>query len=199
LIPFVSDALALIPIAERAGFLRARRESLCYHEAGHLVAASRLGFPLRKVACEIIDADAGHAKTYFEGGLVKLATGSSRSRSRIEEAIVVLLAGGAAVSKLRASFEAGRGWMVEDDDRKAKLLVDELTPELNDRDLPWLDCEWSFCGSKETEKELYFQTLLYRSHRFVSLNWKAIERIAGALAEAGNISARSVDRLMKGF
>lgn len=195
-IPFIRDFLDICPPELRGEMLRLRRESVAYHEAGHLVAAYRLGFRLKEKACELFDRGPSTGFTFIVGEDTKF-DGSHSSRNRIEDAAIVLLSGAAAVKKLRKSYESGLHLSASDYDR-AKELVEVLTPPVSDPDLSWHTESWSYCGSKEVERVFYFNMLEYRSERFISTpeNWTSIKKLAAALLKSGKISASEVQRLV---
>lgn len=173
-------------------YLREQIKDRCYHEAGHLVAALRTGFPLSDDPDREFQVSAGWTETFFKGGLLPHVSNSSRLRIGIEDAVIILLAGGAAVSKLNA--RVGFGWS-EGDLKEARHLVKFISPVMEDRDLPCLDYGWSFCGSDHTELHYYFETLRYRALRFASGYWIPIKLIAKVLMRDGRITKAEVERL----
>jgi ATP-dependent Zn protease len=175
--------------------LRRRKVSVAHHEAGHIFAGHHFGFPLQEPAAELTEHESSLGLTHFCGEDV-LFDGSSQARSRAEEAIVVLLAGQAAVSKLTKSYERGLG-LSDGDREQAKRIIDAITPQLRDEDMSWHNnpYRWSGLGG-ESEQRCYLCLLEYRAERLVSKNWAVIARLAAALLRAGTLKAKEVHRII---
>lgn len=167
--------------------IKERRRSVAFHEAGHLFAAFYLGFSLKQRAAEMLSAGPVFGLTHFYQEKVSL-DGSSQSRQKVEDAIVVLLSGCAAISKLRRSYESGYH-LADNDFREARLLIEAITPALNDADLPW--------HVPGTERARYLRVMEYRAERLVSQNWTAVEALAKRLQQAGSITATEVMKIVE--
>jgi ATP-dependent Zn protease len=174
--------------------LRRRRVSVAHHEAGHIFAAHHFNFPLQEYAAELTGRESSLGLTHFCGEDL-LFDGSSQAYSRAEEAIVVLLAGKAAISKLSKSYEAGLDLSRGDFDQ-AKCIIEAITPPLNDDDLPWHTGAWTALGTRETERSFYLRTLEYRAERLVSTNWAVITRLAEVLLSSGTLKAEEVHQII---
>ena len=175
-----------------------RMTNIAHHEAAHVFAALHFGFQLKPLAAELQGARGG--LTHFHHGEDLVADGASGSRSRAEEAIVVLLAGAAAVRKLRHSYEAGCG-LNEKDYAQAKRLIEALTPPTNDEDLPWHDTAypwWSEANGGDTEQISYLRVLEFRAERLVSQHWRVIRRLAIRLACCGRLAADQAREIIHG-
>jgi hypothetical protein len=174
--------------------LHRRRIGIAHHEAAHVFAAHHFGFSLKQNGAEIA-ADGTGGLTHFLGEDIRF-DGSSQARARAEEAIVLLLAGGAAHRKLSGDTDAG-GYLIEGDDKSAKDIIEALTPTLHDKDLPWFEnpYPWGAMGG-ETERTAYLKVLRYRADRLVSENWAIIHRVAKTLLASKSLTAKQIQRII---
>jgi len=174
--------------------LRRRRIGVAHHEAGHIFAAHHFNFPLQECAAELTGQESSLGLAHFHGEDL-LFDGSSQARCRAEEAIVVLLSGGAAHAKLFKRYESAEYWGASDRDQ-AKRVIEAITPEMNDDDMPWLD--GSLWWEASDEGRSYLRVLEYRAMRLVSKNWDAITRLAKALLHSGRLKADQVHQIIAG-
>ena len=138
--------------------LRHRRRSFAFHEAGHAFAASWFGFRPKPTAAELFTQG---GLTYIDGEALPFDE-SSVARSRIEEAVVFLLAGRAAEMKLWKQYSDG--WRPGETDRdEAKGLIEIMIPPTGDLDIAWVDHP-----RDDRERKAYFTVLEYRAQRLVS-------------------------------
>jgi hypothetical protein len=138
-----------------------------YHEAGHAVAAMAYGKGIRRQGATIVPAKGELGSVWMLKHIpgdpsVDLLT--PRMRVRIEEDIIVSLAGGAAQRKFRPS--SVRSYHARSDREAA---IDLLMYIVGD----------------ERELKAYWRLLMVRTENFVRLpfRWMQIEAIAKALME----------------
>jgi len=150
-----------------------------YHEAGHVVAALAYGKGIRRQGATIIpDAEAlgtVHTLKHIPGDpSVDLLTG--RMRLRIEEDVIVSLAGGAAQRKFRPS--SVRSHHVRRDQVAADRLLDYITVS-------------------ERERHAYWRWLMVRAEDFVddSFRWMQIEAVAKALMEKKTLGPKELKKV----
>jgi hypothetical protein len=172
--------------------MRIRRRHIAFHEAGHIVAAVRLGIPLKERAAELLNKPQSGLAHCIEETVD--FDGSREARGRIEDAIVFLLAGCAATKWLEQDYERGRELSSGDLDR-AKKLIETIT-DSSGADLPWDPYGW---GSHTavgyvTEYCAYLRTLEYRSEHLIAAqeNWALVVRIASVLLSRKYITRTEV-------
>lgn len=181
---------------ESAEIKQAQRMSVAYHEAGHLFAAYYFGFALKDRAAELTLDGPSLGLTHFYGEDLPHDP-SSQTRARLEESVVMLLAGGAAVRKLSKRFESG-SHLNGDDNVQAKRIIEALTPICSDPDLPWHeDSSWNPYQGNHSERSCYLKLLEYRAERLVSQGWSAIERLATELLRSNALTANAVHRIVQ--
>lgn len=181
---------SLLSPRQRTKLMCERRREVAFHEAGHVVAAVRLEIPLKERAAELFD------KT--QSGLTHVMSdtvdfdGSREARCRIEDAIVFLLAGWAAIKFLKQDYESGMGRSRSDCER-AKNLIETISPT---SDFPWHAYGWAshHAVGYVTEYEAYLRTLEYRSEHLVAAkeNWGLVVRIASVLLSREYITRTEV-------
>ncbi len=188
---------SLLSPRQRAKAMRERRRYIAFHEAGHVVAAVRLGIPLKERAAELL-TETQSGFTHVIGDTINF-DGSREARGRIEDAIVFLLAGWAAIKVLKQDYERGMG-MSDSDRKRAKNLIETITPSANDGDLPWHDYGWASHSAVGyvTEYSAYLRMLEYRSEHLIAAeeNWRLVERIAAVLLSRKYITRTEVLNLV---
>jgi hypothetical protein len=171
--------------------MRRRRRDIAFHEAGHVVAAVRLGIPLKERAAELA-ADSKSGLTHVIGDMVDF-DGAREARGKIEDAIVFLLAGWAAIKMLTQDYESGMG-LSSGERERAKNLIETITP--SGIDLPWHCYGWSspHAVGYITEYCAYLRALEYRSEHLVAAqeNWELVVRIASVLLSRKYITRAEV-------
>jgi len=193
-VPLVTEHYfdSLLSPRQRAKASRKRRRYLAFHEAGHVVAAVRLGIPLKERAAELL-TEPQSGFTHFISDIVDF-DGSREARGRIEELIVFLLAGCAATKWLNQDYERGSGLSSGDFDR-AKKLIETITAS-SGPDLPWDPYGWGSYSAVGyvTEYYAYLRMLEYRSERLIAAqeNWELVVRIASVLLSRNYITRTKV-------
>ena len=144
------------------------REATAYHEAGHAVAAWRLGY--RSIGASIT---AGHEfagevthESVFRGGNVEFNE-SELTRSRVERAIIIRLAGPIAQKRYRRT--SWRRWQGGADYAVAADLALRV------------------CGSGELASA-FLKWLELRAKALIEEHWPAVERVANALLKQGVVT-----------
>lgn len=161
--------------AQKVGRAR-RREATAYHEAGHAVAAWKLGY--RPISASIIGADESVGEVRHENPYGNHAgyDGSELGRLRIERAIIIRLAGPIAQKLYRPTswrrWQGGADYAVAAD---LALLV-WGSGEIASAFLKWLDL---------------------RAKAFIEQNWPVVERVANALLKRGAVNEDEIAVLMK--
>jgi hypothetical protein len=183
---------SLLSPRKRAKVMRERRRYIAFHEAGHVVAAVRLGIPLKERAAELL--------TETQSGITHVISdtvdfdGSREARGRIEDAIVFLLAGSAATKWLEQDYQSGMGLSSGDLDR-AKRLIETIT-DSSGANLPWDPYGWAshHAVGYVTEYHAYLRTLEYRSEHLIAVqeNWELVVRIASVLLSRKYINRAEV-------
>ncbi len=153
-----------------------RREATAYHEAGHAVAAWKLGY--RPVSASIIAADESVGEVRHENPYGNNAEydGSELGRLRIERAIIIRRAGPIAQKRYRPTswrrWQGGADYAVSAD---LALLVSG-SGEIASAFLKWLDL---------------------RAKALIEQNWPVVERVANALLKRGAMNEDEIAVLMK--
>lgn len=152
---------------------------VAYHEAGHLIAAHRLGLPFSgKQAISIIEAE-DYRGVFIHKNILQpdeVYTNPDRARLKMERLVVSKLAGIEAQRSFDPnSVDCGDGlpgghWDGVSDYHDAIGLIDH------------------FVGSNE-ELEAYLNLLRIRARNLVASNWPYIEAIAERLLEKKTLSA----------
>jgi hypothetical protein len=154
-----------------------------YHEAGHAVAAMAYGKGIRRQGATIVpDAERAAGSVYMLKHVpgdpsVDLLTG--RMRLRIEEDVIVSLAGGVAQREFRAS--SIRSYHGRSDREAAIDLLSYITGD-------------------ERELKAYWRLLVVRTENFVrnAPRWMQIEAVAKALMEKKTLDRRELRQVYAG-
>ncbi len=153
-----------------------RREATAYHEAGHAVAAWKLGY--RPISASIIAADESVGEVRHENPYGNNAEydGSELGRLRIERAIIIRLAGPIAQKRYRPTswrrWQGGADYAVAAD---LALVV---------------------CGSGKIASA-FLKWLDLRAKALIEQNWPIVERLANALLKRGTVSEDEIAVLMR--
>ena len=142
-------------------------QATAHHEAGHAVAAWRLGLGFRKVTIMLGKNSLGHmlharSPKWFNPEL----DSSDRTRLRIERHIIISLAGQIAEGRFRG--RPPRSGM-ESDNRNA------------------VDMATHFCGPRKTT-EAYLHYCFLSSSDLVTSNWRRIEAVVAELLKLGTLN-----------
>jgi ATP-dependent Zn protease len=173
----------------------AAREAVAYHEAGHAVAAHRLGYEVRRVSIAPKSGSTGHVswRNPIKNRSVKskLEYGSEadldRVRHHIDHAIIVCLAGKFAQKRHnpRSAWRyggsgAGRGEFLlkGSDDQQALELMSRVHED-------------------EKVRAAYSRYLEARAEDLVKRHWSRIERLAITLLDRETISGDIREAMIK--
>ena len=155
-------------------------EATAYHEAGHAVAAWRLGVGFRKQALSIVpDGDSlGHAKQSNPLFRVDLEFDKSdRARRRAEKAAQISLAGGAA--QRRFSARSYRHAHIKSDLHEAVHMLGYF--------------------AEGDELEAYLRLIEIRARHMFNrpFVWRCVQALAGALLARKKLSGREIKRIIE--
>jgi hypothetical protein len=139
-----------------------RRQASAYHEAGHAVAAWKLGYRSISASIVAVDDSVGEVRHENPYGNNARYDGSELGRLRIERAIIIRLAGPIAQKRYRPT--SWRRWQGGADYAVAADLALQVwdSGEIASAFLKWLDL---------------------RAKALVEQNWPAVERLANALLQ----------------
>lgn len=150
-------------------------EATAYHEAGHAIAAFRLGINIKRVT--IVGTEDASGRTVFDRpvlqGIHLDYDSSPRARLKAEGAILICLAGPMAQQHYRAN--SLRNWHSRGDYRNA------------------VDIAMSLNGSTE-QTEAYLRWLEIRARDMVRINWRGVEAVANALLNERTLDMVAVRR-----
>lgn len=155
---------------------RGRRRLTCHHEAGHAVAAWRLGLKVRRVTIvpgADYDGFAEHDSPLR--GIRLDLDDSDRARMRAEKAIMVCLAG--TIAQRRFAPRSVRVWHGEGD----RDLAADLALRLN--------------GSGEAATA-YLRWLDLRTADLIEATWDSVQSLANALLEVKTLNGRAARAAM---
>ena len=151
---------------------RKQLESTAYHEAGHAVAALALGRGVKCVSIvpgeEILGHCAHHKLRSFQPDIHT----NGRTLRRIEQSILILLAGGEAEAKFRGRHN-------------------HIGAERDYQDA--IDLAMCVFGSEE-ETEAYLRWLLIRARNLITslVNWPIVEHVAAELLARKTLNGREM-------
>jgi hypothetical protein len=154
----------------------AQREATAYHEAGHAVAAWRLGAGPRSVT--IIPRSDSQGELSFESPVSNIhfdLNGSDRTRNRGERAIIICLAG--PIAQRRFAPRSWRQWHGVSDYHAAL----DIALRLNE-------------SSRAAKAHLKW--LEIRTENLVESSWSFVERVATALSVRGTLSSDEIRSLL---
>lgn len=148
-----------------------------HHEAGHVVAAWRLGY--RPWSVTIVPSEGRSGLAVFNNPLARMQIGrvghSDRARLRIERAILISLAGPVAQRAYRPrSF---RSWHSSAD----YVLAADLALHI--------------CGSGESAGA-FLRWLEIRAKEMVGHDWSVIEALARKLVECRTIEGEALEEML---
>jgi hypothetical protein len=151
------------------------RRATAFHEAGHVVAAWRVGLKPKTATIAPTTNAAGSAETYAVRGITLGVVSSVRARVRAENHITVLLVGPAAQQKHdpRSRWRESGG----SDYRIARELASELNAEL--------------IGSDDEATQACLRWFEIVARRMIDKYWPHVEAVASALIESAPFPARS--------
>ena len=154
-----------------------------YHEAGHAVAAFLLDRPFRRVS--IIQDEEGHGHVLYRKFHKRFdpeyGSNPQKARFQIERAIITLMAGGEA-ERVHTGRRNNLG--SSSDDETARDLATYIVPDWGDELVAYL--KWLRIRTRN----------LLKSPR----NWRAVEELAEALMEKGEMSAAEAkDTIIRGL
>lgn len=161
---------------QKTGEVR-RREASAYHEAGHAVAAWKLGY--RSISASIAAADESTGEVRHENpfpGENLDVVESALVRSRVERAIIIRLAGPIAQKRYRPT--SWRRWQGGADYAVAADLALRV------------------CGSGEIASA-FLKWLDLRAKALIEQHWPAVERLANALLKQGTMDQDQIAALMQ--
>ena len=154
-------------------------ERTAYHEAGHAIAAIRHRVRLYKASIVREATSSGRVSTRNALWHLDLETDtSSPTRRRIEDQVMVLLAGPAA-----------EAYFVEER-RDAKW-----DPVGSSADIETAVGLLGRLGGHEDETEAYFDWMTERVRSFVSTQWESIDAVAQELLERQTLRARRIRQI----
>ena len=149
-----------------------------YHESGHAVAASMLGRPFTRVSIQPDGITLGRCSFRRPGPWFRPEVKMTRrTRERIEERIVISLAGPHSQTRFTGEFdELG----AREDFGRALELAEHVT------------------GGDDEESRAYVEWLTRRTVRLMRQPqfWPAVESLAGALLERGEIAYRDARKII---
>ena len=150
--------------------------STAYHEAGHAMAGYALGRPLKTVTIVPTEDKLGHVRFGGRSNVPRLEMQflGPQARHRVEQDLVVTLAGGAAERRLmgRANYIGAR--------------YDHAFVA---------DVALTFAQGNEREADAYVRWLTCRSDRLVEQWWPQIQRLADSLMEVRTVTVSDIDAL----
>lgn len=150
-------------------------ESVAYHEAGHAVAAWRVGVRLHELS--MIEAYRHHGRAapppYFEPFTRRGGGEAEVSAHRIENMVLVCLSGPEAQRRFFPTHFR-RSHAVPDFDQATELLT--------------------YLTSEPGEREAYFRLIDIRARNLVSdvVAWRGIEHLAAALLDRVTLGVREI-------
>lgn len=160
---------------QKAGRARSR-QATAYHEAGHAVAAWKLGY--RPISASVVAAEGSVGEVWHENpfsGVNLEFDGTDLARSRVERAIMIRLAGPIAQKRYRpTSWRRGQGG--------ADYAVAA-------------DLALRVCGSGEVASA-FLKWLDLRAKALIEDHWPAVERLAAALIKHGTMNQEEIAALM---
>lgn len=156
---------------------RTMREATAYHEAGHVVAAWKLGVRLRSAT--VIPSEGSHGTLKHDNplrGINLEFDGSDRARLKAEKGIIIALAGPAAQRHF-----APRSWRFGHGAADRECAV---------------DLAWRLNGSGEmVAKHLAY--LQARAEGLVEGSWRFVEALARALLEHGRLDQTALGKVIE--
>lgn len=156
---------------------RSAREATAYHEAGHMVAAWRLGMKIRRAT--IIPAEDYAGKVHHESPLKGInleIDGSDRAEMKADKAVLICLAGPVTQRCFRpTSWRRHHG-------RSDYDLATDLALRLH--------------GDGEMATA-YLGWMSKRAERLVSTNWKFVEAFAASLLAKHTLAASDVPKIIQ--
>jgi len=152
------------------------REATAYHEAGHAVAAWKLGYRPISASITAVEESVGEVRheNPFPGVNLEF-DGSDLARSRVERAIMIRLAGPIAQKRYRPT--SWRRWQGGADYAVAADLALRV------------------CGSGEVASA-FLKWLDLRAKALIENHWPAVERLAIALIKHGTMNQEEIAALM---
>jgi hypothetical protein len=172
-----------------------RRKAIAYHEAGHAVAAHRLGYEVMRVSIAPKSGSAGHVSwrnpIKNRSVISKLEYGSEadldRVRHRIDHAIIVSMAGALAQKRHnpRSDWRYGGSGVARDDRFLLKGSDDQQALQLA-----------SQLHENEKVRAAYWRYLKARAEALVNHHWPEIEQLARALLHRETISGDDIHEAM---
>jgi hypothetical protein len=151
-------------------------EATAYHEAGHTVAAWRLGVKIRRAS--IIPTIGRHGVVEHESPLREIhldIDNSDRARMRTEKEIIICLAGPDAQRQFRPS--SWRGWHGQSDYDTAADLALRLQGD----------------GERATE---YLKWVGFQSRWLIKNNWNLVTMFADELLRVNTIDRNRVAKIL---
>jgi hypothetical protein len=154
-------------------------QATAYHEAGHAVAAYRLGVSLRQVSIEPDESSAGHVKHQRLLDKTVAYDRSDRNRMRVERLVIVCLAGLEAQRKFNA--RTVRHFHAHSDYQSAVGAVERFT-------------------TSNEETQAYINYLLARTRSLLAEpgGWEEIIGLATALLERQRLTGKEAVRIIRG-
>lgn len=174
----------MLPLADRKDRKRGMRtskslEATAYHEAGHAVAAWRLGVGLSKQALSIVPNEDSVGRINHSNPLFRVdleMDKSDRARLRAEKVAQICLAGG--VAQRRFNARSYRHAHIKPDLHEAVNVLGYF--------------------AEGDELEAYLRLIQVRARHMFNrpFVWRCVQALAGALLARKQLSAREVKRII---
>ena len=152
-------------------------QSVAYHEAGHAVAALRLRLKINSVTIRgTDDYDGLTSHSNPPRGIDLEVDASDRARCRVENAIIVAMAGPVAQRKFNP--KGFRRWHAEPDWHQAVDLLIRIAPE------------------SERGRNAYWTLLEERTKGLIGVFWVDVQTLAEALLESETLKRPEIRRII---